>query len=197
MLQPMKHKRAGLSLSGVSSQFIALGGLRFMQVLPICETYLVAANKWAPFPSLNEAWFLSGSVLLPGLRAFCFCGAATLQDRFNTVERIEVKCSNEWKTLPLNDNLAKTVLLACTQFQGELVLFGGTASVSYSTYILSEDEAEWFQMGQEILSFQEECCSGVLLLREVEYMQLGGTKYQTIGGGRWEYSMERNGLFYE
>ena len=48
-------------------------------------------------------------------------------------------CEGKWKTLPLNENIAKTWHLAGVEFQGRIVVFGGVSCVSYNMYTLSEE----------------------------------------------------------
>ena len=98
--------RLAVSLSGLPSQLIALGGYNGVS-LKICEQYSVSANKWSELAPLNTARSLPGSVLLPSKRAFCFCGSQTFVNFLNSVETIQMKSDSEWKTLPLSDRVAK------------------------------------------------------------------------------------------
>ena len=72
-LRPMSIERGALSVSGLSTQLIALGGFN-IDNLKTCEKYLMASNKWEGVASLNTGRQWPGSILLKSLRAFCFCG---------------------------------------------------------------------------------------------------------------------------
>ena len=73
MLESMKNERECVSLSGLPSQLIAVGGWN-QDDLNICEKYFVSRNKWVRFPPLNTARKWPGSIVLQCERAFCFCG---------------------------------------------------------------------------------------------------------------------------
>ena len=62
-LAPMRHKRQTLSLSGIPSQLIAIGGFS-KETLKICESYFVGINKWSGLPPLNTVHQWPGTILL-------------------------------------------------------------------------------------------------------------------------------------
>ena len=53
-LAPMKNKRCHVSLSGLPSQMLSLGGWN-QENLKVCEKYLMERNKWIELPPLNTA----------------------------------------------------------------------------------------------------------------------------------------------
>ena len=84
MLQSMNYQREGLSLSGLASEMIGLGGWN-QDTLKICEKYLVSVNKWVGLPPLNTPRQWPGSILLNSKRAFCFCGGLDEDEDLNSV----------------------------------------------------------------------------------------------------------------
>ena len=134
----MSLERCDLSLSGLSSLLIALGGWSNAGALRVCEKYNVDRNKWSNLPSLNTSRYSPGSILLQSMRAFCFCGCGS-ESILNSIERLEPHQEGGWKTLPLNDKIAKTYYLAATEYGNKVVLFGGSSGTFYITYILSEE----------------------------------------------------------
>ena len=74
-LEPMTYfRRYAFSLSGISSQLIAVGGEASGSSLKICEMYSIVRNKWMELPSLNVARRYLGNTVLKSKTAFCFCG---------------------------------------------------------------------------------------------------------------------------
>ena len=73
------------------------------------------------------------------MKAFCFCGTQGYNTDLNSIETLEIGREGEWKTLPLNDTIAKTFSLACVQLEDKIIVFGGESAASYNMYILSEE----------------------------------------------------------
>ena len=136
-LHSMNHKRHSISLSGLASRLIALGGVSNRGRLKYCEKYEVERNKWSELAPLNAARSSPGSILLPSKIAFCFCGSEGARKQLNSIEHLQTEL--EWRTLPLNDKIVETFHLAATQYGNKIVLFGGFSLASYNTYILSEE----------------------------------------------------------
>ena len=107
--------------------------------MKVCEKYNVDKNKWSGLAPLNSAREWPGSILLKSLRAFCFCGSQGYAQRANSIESLETHKDREWRTLPLNDQMAKTYDLAATQYGNKIVLFGGDNHATFNTYIYSEE----------------------------------------------------------
>ena len=85
---------------------------------------------------LNIARQWPGSVLLlKPQRAFCFCGTQGFKQDLNSIERLD----KDWKILPLDSKIAHTFFLAAVQFESKIVVFGGSTSASFNTYILSDE----------------------------------------------------------
>ena len=118
----MKINRFSISLSGLASQLIAVGGQN-PGILKICESYSVTKNKWTVLPCLSVSRVCPGSVLLKSKRAFCFGGAQSLTVFLNSVETIELGREGMWTTLVLD--VAKTYQLAAVSFHSEIAVFGG------------------------------------------------------------------------
>ena len=126
-LHSMKHEWQHLSLTGLSSELIALGGY-WCGILKVCEKYDVRANKWSGLPSLRTARQLPGSILLSSMRAFCFCGAQGSGTRLNSIESLQTNKDSKWKTLPLNRKIGKAFDLGAVKYGNKIVLFGGSSS---------------------------------------------------------------------
>ena len=90
-LAPMRHKRQTLSLSGIPSQLIAIGGFS-KETLKICESYFVGINKWSGLPPLNTVHQWPGTILLKSLRGYCFCGTQGSDKKYwlNSVEKLNI-----------------------------------------------------------------------------------------------------------
>ena len=71
--------RQRLSISGLASELIALGEFK-QRNLKICEKYIIASNKWTTLPCLNTPRQSAGSILLPSVKAFCFCGSQGVRE---------------------------------------------------------------------------------------------------------------------
>ena len=69
-----------------------------------CEKYSVTRNRWAVLPHLKTARQSAGTVLLPSLKAFCFCGTRG-QEELNLIETLQLEAQAEWKSLPLSDKI--------------------------------------------------------------------------------------------
>ena len=113
-LQPLKHKRGYISLSGLKFELIALGGENGARLFYCCEKYLVSSNKWVELPRLNQVRYYPRSVLLPSRKTFCFCGRAIVA--LNSIEWLQMDQSDKWTVLPLNDKIAQTYQLAAASF---------------------------------------------------------------------------------
>ena len=50
----MRSERAALSVSGLQSELIAIGGWN-LESLNICEKYTMKSNKWVELAPLNRA----------------------------------------------------------------------------------------------------------------------------------------------
>ena len=101
-LQAMSQIRQTVSLSGLASLLVALGGWNNYKYLKICEKFFVIMmNKWIGLPSLNSARFWPGSLLLQSKRVFCFCGGQRYHN-LNSIEELDLEREGQWKTLPLN-----------------------------------------------------------------------------------------------
>ena len=112
-LRSMHQKRNMFTLSGNLSLLIALGGYD-LEYLRTCERYGVDLNKWSGLPPLNTARYFPGSILLSSRRAFCFCGFGS-NKYLNSIEMLQSDKAEEWKTLPLSDEIARTCNLAAAE----------------------------------------------------------------------------------
>ena len=45
----------------------------------------------------------------------------------------------EWKVLPLDERIAQTYHLVGISFEGNIIIFGGDSSVSFSMYLINEN----------------------------------------------------------
>ena len=135
----MKHPREALSLSGVASQIIALGGYNGRDLVS-CEKYFVAVNKWTVLPSLNTPRQWPASVLLKSGKAFCFCGHQGPSKRLNSIESIQPQSDEgKWKSLPLNNSVARGYNLVAVSFWNEITLFGGYLNGIYKMHSFTEE----------------------------------------------------------
>ena len=158
-LQPMNHKRSSLSLSGLPSQLIALGGHNEGS-LKICEKYEVSLQKWEELPSLNTGRQRPGSILLKSKRAFCFCGGNDMYTDLNSIESLEIEKETQWKTLTLNYQIAQTYHFAGVEFKNKIVVFGGHSyTSSYSAFIFSKEGELEQDLSQDSLT-PEDMCQG-------------------------------------
>ena len=78
----MSHRRGCVSLSGIPSLLIAVGGFDG-SVLDVCEKYLGSLNKWVELTCLNSARQWSGSVVLSTKKAYCFGGGSEGDKKLN------------------------------------------------------------------------------------------------------------------
>ena len=125
-LDPLQQRRKYLSISGLSSELIALGGKSERTLLRSCEKYLVSKDEWRGLPPLNQPRYYSGSILLESKKAFCFCGGQATVN-LNSIECIQTDKDWKWQILALSDKIAKTSHLAAASFEGSIILFGGTS----------------------------------------------------------------------
>ena len=109
MLQPMKHPRYAVALSGLASHLIALGGYN-RGFLDYCEKYEVASNSWNDLPRLNNARDWAGCLLFESMRAFCICGCQG-QQTLSSIESLELGKDPRWMTIPFDDNIMKPLCL--------------------------------------------------------------------------------------
>ena len=73
-LPRMQYQRGFVSLSGLSSQLLALGGWN-ARSLEYCEKFTITSSKWNALPSLKTPRVWPGSVMLPSKKVFCFYGS--------------------------------------------------------------------------------------------------------------------------
>lgn len=99
-LAAMQQPRSSVSLSGFGGRMIGVGGWN-EGALATCEKYSVASNKWEEVGRLKTPREWPGSVVLPNLRAFCFCGFSLSTGYLNSIERAELKCGGDWELLSL------------------------------------------------------------------------------------------------
>ena len=137
-LAPLSYCREYVSLTGLSSVLLALGGWCDAN-LKLCEKYVVTSNKWVPLPPLRVARHMPGSCLLPSKRAFCFCGSQGIGKDQNTIENLETELGKEWKTVVLRQRIAKTCDLGAVALKGKILLFGGVGYVWNKMYKLDEE----------------------------------------------------------
>ena len=85
----MAKERSRLSLSGIPSLLIALGGGCHREMLKTSEKYNVDLNKWSVLAPLNSAREWPGSILLKSsMIAFCFSGYG-FGNTLNSIESLE------------------------------------------------------------------------------------------------------------
>ena len=88
-LESMKLSRGGVSLSGLTSALIALGGVgQEDDNLKTCEIYTRASNKWSDLPVLNVERHWPGSVMFKSRKIFCFCGSQDFEQDLNSIESL-------------------------------------------------------------------------------------------------------------
>ena len=88
---------------------------------------------------LNTGRTQHGSVLLESPRAFAFCGTQGRAKRLNSIERIDIEAEREWKQLPVDNRINKSLFLAASGFRDGIAVFGGSDHVSLTTYIVSRE----------------------------------------------------------
>ena len=137
-LSPFPPKR-GVSLSGLLSQLIAVGGSNDTRELKICEKYSVITNKWIGLPPLNTSRLKPGSIVLESMRSFCFCGWTRHGGALSSIETIDPEKESQWTTLPLS--IAKANDIAAAHYKTKIILFGEENIVSFLTYVLNEEGA--------------------------------------------------------
>ena len=87
-LEPMKHPRSMLSLCGLPSLLLAIGGTSKTGLLRNCDSYSTRSRHWRDLPWLSESdRFEPGGCLLESRRAFCFCGKKFEGDK-NPIESL-------------------------------------------------------------------------------------------------------------
>ena len=89
-LEPLSCRKSSLSLSGIATELIALGGYSNQNRLRTCDKYIIAINKWERLPSLNKARGFPGSLLLKSRKAFCF-GGYSGKDYLNEIESLQTE----------------------------------------------------------------------------------------------------------
>ena len=70
----MPTKRDSISLTGISTKLIALGGWQ-EKTLREVEQYLIIFDKWINLPKLNIARQSPGSCIVNTNNLFCFAGS--------------------------------------------------------------------------------------------------------------------------
>ena len=138
MLHPLLHRRNRCSLSGVTSQLIAIGGFT-NENLRSCETYFTTRNKWSGLPCLNIPRRYPGSSLLQSKIAFCFGGDQGQDGYLNQIETLQTDSDSEWTTLVTDPRIKKTLHLGAVSLFNKIVVFGGREYTYSVTYILSEE----------------------------------------------------------
>ena len=96
-------------------------------------------NKWALLPSLGTPRERPGTVLLPSLAAFCFCGKQDIGAYTKSVERLQVNGDLGWETLPIDDRIPSTYQLTVIPFQGSLLVLGGNFEPTVNNLKVSEE----------------------------------------------------------
>ena len=117
----------------MASVLIAVAGEQ-NDVIKNCEKYLIAQDKWVALPPLKSARRWPGSMLMTSMKAFSFCGEITYSSHLNEVETTQIGYEDKWITLPLSSHFAKTLGLAGVQFQGKILVFGGTQWTSFNIH---------------------------------------------------------------
>ena len=101
-LASMSLNRSFLSLAGLPSTLIALGGNSHENIkTKACEMYLTRSNKWNALPSLNIARWWPGICLLVSRVVLCFCGKANEVNKGNSVEKLALFKDREWEMIEL------------------------------------------------------------------------------------------------
>ena len=148
-LAPMKYKRASVSLSGLPTRLIAIGGKQEGGSTMVCEEYFVSLNQWHKLPSLPSPRSASGTILLKSRKAFSFCGNVDFRMHLHHINYLQLDVDTKWHFVFLDNKLAQTSQLAAVSVgEGRMLLFGGWSPTSKVTYMMSE--------GGEILEKFEE-----------------------------------------
>ena len=158
----MKSKRYSLSLTGLPSLLLAIAGLN-EDSLSTCEQYSVILNQWSETPSLKTARQWPGSILLPSMRAFCFCGLPET-DETKPIESYQLKCDTEWKSLIFNEKITQAAQLVGVSFRNKILAFGGR-KYNHSMFYLSE-EGELEEYCSENASIPQYMCMGSFTVKE-------------------------------
>lgn len=131
----MHTGRAALSLSGLPTELLALGGADAETDLRVAESYSFGRNNWEKLPSLNEARSWAASCMLKIKTAYCFCGSVRGESYLNSAEMLE-EGAEAWKLIKVK--LPRTFHCAAVEIGGNILLFGGTDQSKYCTIRLSE-----------------------------------------------------------
>lgn len=139
-LIPMAYPRIGVSLSGLPTRQVAIGGFHGRR-LKTSEMYMVAQNKWVVLPPLNTAVHFPGSALLESLRAFRFGGFEEECQLFShMIESLETEKDGKWKDIPLGGRIDRATNLAAAAYLEKIIVFGGSVQTrKRSLLILSEE----------------------------------------------------------
>ena len=69
----MNHSRCGLTICGIGSLLLGIGGYNKFSLRDV-EQYTIPFDKWSPLPRLKSSRVYAGACVLPSLRVFVFCG---------------------------------------------------------------------------------------------------------------------------
>lgn len=135
----MSEGRSSVSISGLPSQFICVGGWNQEGCIRKAEQYFVRQDKWIALPPLNHARHWPASCVLESRRAFCFCGAVSVKIFHNSIEMIDIGKQGQWKLLPLDERVAASYDLAAAVIENKIYVFGGRENTSYNMYAFNEE----------------------------------------------------------
>ena len=169
----MNGKRASVSLTGLPSQILAIGGLN-QKCLRRCENYDIRSNKWLELPLLNEARKLPGSILLGSLRALCFCGYR--DSKLNSIESIQFGAETKWKVIRCN--VESNYHLACASFLNSIVVFGGVDHPRNCTYTFDEEGRLLARMEDTAL-IPGAMCLGSFKVKKKKLFAVGNIRLKT------------------
>eukprot|EP00826_Nyctotherus_ovalis_P064289 TRINITY_DN9427_c0_g1_i13.p1 TRINITY_DN9427_c0_g1~~TRINITY_DN9427_c0_g1_i13.p1 ORF type:complete len:466 (+),score=31.16 TRINITY_DN9427_c0_g1_i13:172-1569(+) len=98
--QPMKYAKNCHAACAISTNsFVTIGGFN-KAALSCCEEYLLSADTWMPFPSLNVARLNAGSILMKNRYLYAVGGRNTK----NEIEVIDISIQKSWMLVNIASN---------------------------------------------------------------------------------------------
>ena len=189
-LRSMSQERSDLSLSGLPSLLIAIGGCTDARNLKVCERYRIDLNMWRRAPPLNTARASPGSIVLQSKRAFCFCGRQGAERDLNSIESLEVEQKAAWRLLLSTTGSLNREIWLLLAFRARLLCLEEFQVHSQAWFHLVKKENS-VKIYQRTFKSPDPCALGQTKSTEANSSPLGMTISQSF---QWVYSMEQSGL---
>ncbi len=136
--------RGALSLSGNKREMIAAGGWSGLTVLKTVELYRVATNAWKGVAPLRQARGFPASCVLSTGKMFCFYGGKNIGEYVSSIESLQLGSEEKWHPVEVNPGIVPSFNMGALQYEGQVVLLGGSFFSSFNAYTLTEEDYSAF-----------------------------------------------------